>query len=98
MERTVFTKEVCTQNLWTFELGTQDGINVRLCIIIGFHQRERQDLRNSNNDTFYRPPVTSAQCINGTEKYTDSGILLNYDDDDYSQGYGQLNGAFRAFT
>ena len=33
-----------------------------------------------------------------TEKYPDSTILLNYDDDDYSQGYGQITEAFRAFT
>ena len=35
-------------------------------------------------------PITSAQCVIGTEKYPDSAILLNYDDDDYSQGYGQI--------
>ena len=43
-------------------------------------------------------PVTSAQYIIGTERYPDSAILLNYDDDDYLQGYGQLKEAFRAFT
>ena len=43
-------------------------------------------------------PVTSAQCIIGTEKYPDSATLLNYDDDDYSQGYGQIKEAFRALT
>ena len=31
-------------------------------------------------------------------KYPDSGILLNYDDDDYSQGYHQIKEAFRALT
>ena len=51
-----------------------------------------------NNDTFYRPLVTSTQCIIGTEKYPDSGILLNYNDDDYSQGYGQIKEAFKALT
>ena len=49
-----------------------------------------------NNDTFCRLPVVSAQCIIGTEKYPDTGILLNYDDDDYSQGYHQIKEAFRA--
>ena len=43
-------------------------------------------------------PVTSAQCVIGTEKYPDSAILLNYDDDDYSQGYGQIKEAFKALT
>ena len=31
-------------------------------------------------------------------KNPDSAILLNYDDDDYSQGYGQIKEAFRAPT
>ena len=43
-------------------------------------------------------PVISAQVVIGTEKYPDAGILLNYDDDEYSQGYGQRNEAFRALT
>ena len=98
VERSVFMKEVNTQNLWTFELGTQEGINVPIWIFVAFQQSDRQNDQNLNNDTFYRPPVTSAQCIIGTEKYPDSGILLNYEDDDYSQGYGQINEAFRALT
>ena len=40
----------------------------------------------------------SAQCIIGTEKYPDSAIFLNYNDDDYSQVYGQIKEAFRALT
>ena len=51
-----------------------------------------------NNDTFCRLPVVSAECIIGTEKYPDAGILLNYDDDDYSQGYHQIKEAFKALT
>ena len=98
IERSVFMKEVNTQNIWNFELGTQEGINVPIWIIIGFQQQDRQNSQNENNDTFYRPPVTSAQCIIGTEKYPDSSILLNYDDDDYNQGYGQIKEAFRALT
>ena len=34
----------------------------------------------------------------GTEKYPDSGILLNYNEYDYSQGYGQIKEAFKALT
>ena len=97
-ERSVFMKEVNTQNLWTFELGTQEGINVPIWILVAFQQKDRQIDQNLNNDTFYRPLVTSAQCIIGTEKYPDSGILLNYKDDDYSQGYGQIKESFKALT
>ena len=97
-ERSVFMKEVNTQNLWTFELGTQEGINVPIWIFVAFQQNDRQNDQNLNNDTFYRPLVTSAQCIIGTEKYPDSGILLNYNDDNYSQGYGQIKEDFKALT
>ena len=95
VEKSVFMKEVNTQNLWSFELGTQEGINVPIYIIIGFQQSDRQHDQNLNNDTFHRLPVTSAQCIIGTEKYPDSAILLNYNDDDYIQGYGLIKQAFK---
>ena len=32
------------------------------------------------------------------EKYPDAGILFNYDDDDYSQGYHQIKEALKAST
>ena len=62
---------------------------------MGFQQQNRQNL---NNDTSYRPTVTSTQCIIGTQNCPDSGILLNYDDNDYSQSYGQIKEGFRALT
>ena len=91
-------KEVITQNFWTFELGTQEGINIPIWTFVGFQQNDRQHDQNLNNDTFVRLPVISAQVVIGTERYPDSGILLNYDDDDYSQGYGQRKEAFRSPT
>ena len=91
-------KEVNTQSLWTFELGTQEGINIPIWIFVVFQQNERQHDQNLNNDTFVRLPVISAQVVIGTERYPDSGILLNYEDDDYSQGYGQIKEAFTALT
>ena len=97
-ERSVFMKEVNTQNFWTFELGTQEGINIPTWIFVAFQQNDRQHDQNLNNDTFVRLPVISAQVVIGTERYPDSGILLNYDDDDYSQGYGPIKEAFRALT
>ena len=97
-ERSVFMKEVNTQNFWTFELGTQEGINNPTRIFVGFQQNDRQNDQILNNDTFVRLPVISAQVVIGTERYPDSGNLLNYDDDDYSQGYGQIKEAFRSRT
>ena len=97
-ERSVFMKEVNTQNFWCFELRTQEGINIPTWIFVAFQQNDRQHDQNLNNDTFVRLPVISAQVVIGTERYRDSGILLNYDDDDYNQGYGLIKEAFRALT
>ena len=91
-------KEVNIQNSWTLELGNQEGINVPIWNIVGFQQRDREDSQNFSNDTFFRPPVTNAQCKKGTEKYHDSTILLNYDDYIFFQGYGLIKEAFRALT
>ena len=79
-------------------MGSQENMNVPIWIIIGFQQQGRQDSQNLNNDTFCRLPVNSAQCVLGTEKYPDTGILLNCDDDDYSQSYHQYKEAFKALT
>ena len=61
---------------------------VLIYINVGFQQRARQDSQNIKKDTFFRLPVTSAQCVVGTEKSPRASIILNYvgDDDDYSQG------------
>ena len=98
VERSVFMKEVNNQNLWNFELGSHENMNVTIWVIIGFQQQDKQDSQNLNNDTFRRLPVVSAQCNIGTQKYPDTGILLKYDDGDYSQGYHQIKEAFRALT
>ena len=98
VERSVFMKEVNNQNLGNFELGSKENMNVPIFIFIGFQQQDRQDSQDLNNDTFCRLPVVSAQCVIGTEKYPDTGILLNYDDYDYSQGCHQIKEAFKALT
>ena len=98
VERSVSLKEVNNQNLWNFELGSQESLNIPIWVFIGFQQTDGQDSQNLNNYAFCRLPVVSAQCIIGTEEYRDASILLIYDDDDYSQGYHQIKEAFRAPT
>ena len=73
--------EVNNQNLWKFELGSQESVNVPIWNIKGFQQQDRQDSQSLNNDTFFRLPVVFAHCIIGAEKYPDAGIVMNYDDD-----------------
>ena len=43
-------------------------------------------------------PVSSTQCPIGTENYPDNAILLNYNNDDYSQRYGQIKEVFKSLT
>ena len=98
-ERSVFMKEVNTQNFRTFEIDTQEGVNVPIWIFVVFQQSDRQHDQNLNNVFFSKKPVTSVQCKLGTKKNADSAILSNYDDDDeFSQGYCQIKEAFRTLT
>ena len=48
-----------------------------------------------NSDIFDRSPVSIAQGIVGTEIFPGGGILLNYTDDDHSQGGYQTWEDFR---
>ena len=57
------------------QMGSQENMNVPIWIIIKFQQKDRQGSQNLNNDTFCRLPAVSAQCVVGTEKYPNAGIL-----------------------
>ena len=61
-------KEVNIQSLCNFVLGTQEGMKVPIWNFVGFQQNERQDSQILIKDTFYRPPVTSAHFVLGTER------------------------------
>ena len=69
-------KERKTQKFWNVELGTQEGTNVPIWTFVGFQQKDRQVSQNLNNDTFYRTPVTNAQCVIGIKKYPDSAFFV----------------------
>ena len=77
VERSVFMKKLNTQNLWHFDLQTEEEILFPIWINIAFQQKDRQDSQNIKNGLHYRPPVTSAQCNIGTEKCSGSAILLS---------------------
>ena len=55
--------EVIIQNLWNFNLGSQENMKVPICIFKGFQQRNRQDSQNLNNDTYCRLPVILLKLV-----------------------------------
>ena len=91
-------QEVENQKVWQFHLGTEEGVSIPIFIIFGFQQQDRENSQNLKNDTLCRLLVTSAQSIIGNQKLPDSAFFLNYDDDEYSQGNGEIKEAFRAST
>ena len=68
VDRSIFMKKVPTQKFRTFELGTQEILNVLTRTIAEFQQIDTKDSQHLNDDIFNRPPVTGAQCIIGTQK------------------------------
>ena len=50
VRRNVFMEEVNTENLWTFEVGTKEGINIPIWNIVGFQQKKRHDSQNLSKD------------------------------------------------
>ena len=56
------------------------------------------DFGNREQIYFFGPLVTSAQSIIGTEKHPDTGIMLYYNEGDYSQGSGRIEEAYKGLT
>ena len=53
IKRSFCMKDVTTENNWTFELGVGDGIDIPICVIVGFMQRDQFNQQQQNNDSFY---------------------------------------------
>ena len=88
-ERTVFRKDVNTNNSWTFELGNS-GESTPSFIIVGFQARNKSDSQTHDNATFDRLQISSGVCKIGSEKYPDDGIECDYDRDKYDQAYSEI--------
>ena len=88
-ERTVFRKDVNTNNNWTFELGNWDE-STPIFVIVGFQAIKKIDSQTHDNATFDRLLVSNAVCKIGSEKYPDDGIECGYDRDKYDQAYSEI--------
>ena len=83
-KRTVFRKDVNTNNNWTFELGNS-GESTPTFVIVGFQARNKFDSQTHDNATFDRLSFSNAVCKIGLEKSPDDGIECDYDRDKYDQ-------------
>ena len=54
----VFMNDVNNENVGTFELGSYGRINVSIWINVGFYQRDWENSKTVNTDTFSRLPGT----------------------------------------
>ena len=88
-ERTIFRKDVNTNNNWTFELGN-NGESTPTFVIVGFQARNKIDSQTHDNAIFDRLPVSNAVCKIGSEKYPDDGIECDYNRDKYDQAYSEI--------
>ena len=61
LERSVFRKDVNTNNNWTFELGNS-GESTPIWIIVGFQARNKSDSQTHNNAIFDRLNISNAVC------------------------------------
>ena len=86
---------ITTEKYWTFELGVADSIDVPIYVKVGLMQRDQFNRQHQNIDTFCRPSVVDAQCIIGSENFSDAGRSCNYAIDKWSQAYGKIVSCFR---
>ena len=93
-ERSVFRKDVNTNNNWTFELGTS-GMESPFFVIVGFKARNEIDSQIHDNATRDRLSISNAVCKIGSEKYPDDGIECDYDRDKYDQAYSEIDNFYQ---
>ena len=92
--RTVFRKDVNTNNSWTFELGNS-GESTPTYVLVGFQARNKIDSQTHDNAIFDRLPVSNAACKIGSEKYPDDGIEGDYSRDKYDQAYSEIENFYQ---
>ena len=88
-ERTVFRRDVNTNNNWTFELGNS-GESTPTFVILGFQARNKIDTQTHDNAVFDQFPISNAVCKMRSENYPDDGIGCDYDRDKFDQAYSEI--------
>ena len=93
-ERTVFRKDVNTNNNWTFELRNS-GESIPNFVIVVFQARKKNDSQTHDNAVFDQHSISNAVCEIGSEKYPDDGIEYDYARDKYDQAYSEIENFYQ---
>ena len=97
MERIVFRKDVNTNNNWTFDLGNS-GESTPSFVIVGFQARNKIDSQTHHNAIFDRLRISNAVCKIGSEKNPVDGNECDYDRDNCSEAYQEIENFYRLHT
>ena len=95
IKKSYYIKDVTIENVWTFELGVGDGVDIPIFVVLGFMQRDQFKQQHQNKDSSCRPSVVNAQCFIGCKKLPDAGIYCTYAIDKNSKAYGEVLSWFR---
>ena len=88
-ERTVFRKDVNTNNNWTYVVGIS-GESTPTFVIVGFQARNKSDSQTHDNAVFDQNPISNAVCKIGSEKYPNDGQECDYDRDKCDQACNEI--------
>ena len=97
LERTVFRKNVDTNNNWIFELGQSENLNP-VYIIVGFMRQNKFNSQTQNNSVFDTLPIIQAQTKIGSENFPENAILCNYNRYNYCEAYYEIENFFKMYT
>ena len=76
--QSIFAKDETTINVWIFEWRVETWIHVLIHLIVGVPTRIRIRHQRIDNDVFWIPTISRAQCILGTESYPDASMNCDY--------------------
>ena len=88
-ERTVFRKDVNTNDNLSFALG-KSGESTPTFVIVGFQARNEIYSQTLDNAEFDQFPISNGVCKIRSEKCPDDAIECDYDWDKYDQAYRDI--------
>ena len=91
VSRMVSYKPVNLNNNWSFEIGTESGTDVPICVIVGFQSAQRAGPNQAQNEAIFDPlDVIEASCKVGSLRYPDHEFQIDYQRNKYNEVYNEF--------